>query len=101
MQLLTELAGKKLKTTTKEGLDLADVEEKKEFAELKAEIAPLPKLMQEVIGDKVEEVTASTRLADSPCVLPTSEHGWSAHRGCIMKPQALRDTPLTSDQAPQ
>jgi len=32
----------------------------------------LPKLMKEVIGDKVEKVIVSSRMADSPCVLTTS-----------------------------
>ena len=43
-----------------------------------AEFAPLTKLMMDVLGDKVEKVVVSSRLADSPCVLPTSEYGWFA-----------------------
>merc|ERR1712032_1456030 len=46
---------KKLKSTTKEGLDVDDEDEKKKLEELKAEFEPLTKLMKEVLGDKVEK----------------------------------------------
>merc|ERR1712070_1307870 len=79
VQQLKEFDGKKLKSTTKEGLDLEDEDEKKKLEELKAEFEPLTKLMKEVLGDKVEKVLISSRMADSPCVLTTSEYGWSAN----------------------
>merc|ERR1711966_639664 len=91
-----EHGGKKLKSTTKEGLDIEDEDEKKKLEELKAEFEPLTKLMKEVLGDKVEKVVISSRMADSPCVLTTSEYGWSANMERIMKAQALRDNSMTS-----
>merc|ERR1711981_793310 len=91
VQQLKEFDGKKLKSTTKEGLDLEDEDEKKKLEDLKAEFEPLTKLMKEVLGDKVEKVVVSSRMADSPCVLTTSEYGWSANMERIMKAQALRD----------
>merc|ERR1712174_174035 len=96
VQQLKEFDGKKLKSTTKEGLDLEDEDEKKKLEELKAEFEPLTKLMKEVLGDKVEKVIVSSRMADSPCVLTTSEYGWSANMERIMKAQALRDNSMTS-----
>merc|ERR1712070_367429 len=96
VQQLKEFDGKKLKSTTKEGLDIADEDEKKKLEELKAEFEPLTKLMKEVLGDKTEKVVVSSRLADSPCVLTTSEYGWSANMERIMKAQALRDNSMTS-----
>ncbi|CAK9079956.1 unnamed protein product [Durusdinium trenchii] len=95
-QQLKEFDGKKLKSTTKEGLDIDDEDEKKKIEELKAEFEPLTKLMKEVLGDKVEKVIISSRMADSPCVLTTSEYGWSANMERIMKAQALRDSSMTS-----
>jgi len=92
VQQLKEFDGKKLKSTTKEGLDIDDDDEKKKLEELKAEFEPLTKLMKEVLGDKTEKVIVSTRLSDSPCVLTTSEYGWSANMERIMKAQALRDS---------
>merc|ERR1719310_556676 len=90
VQQLKEFDGKKLKSVTKEGLDIEDEDEKKKLEELKAEFEPLSKLMKEVLGDKVEKVVVSSRMADSPCVLTTSEYGWSANMERIMKAQALR-----------
>ena len=45
-------------------------------------------VMKEVLGDEVEKVVASSRMADSPCVLTISE--WSAN-------MALRDNSKTSN----
>merc|ERR1719293_403919 len=96
VQQLKEYDGKKLKSVTKEGLDLDDEDEKKRTEELKAEFEPLCKLVKEVLGDKVEKVQVGTRIVDSPCVLVTSEYGWSANMERIMKAQALRDNSMTS-----
>merc|ERR1719379_427148 len=96
VQQLKEYDGKKLKSVTKEGLDLDTEEEKKKTEELKAEYEPLCKLIKEVLGDKVEKVMIGTRIAESPVVLVTSEHGWSANMERIMKAQALRDSSMSS-----
>merc|ERR1719473_163564 len=96
VQQLKEFEGKKLKSVTKEGLDLEDEEEKKTLEEQKAEYETLCKLIKEVLGDKVEKVVVSNRINESPCVLVTSEYGWSANMERIMKAQALRDNSMTS-----
>jgi len=97
IQQLKEFEGKKLKNCTKEGLDLEhDEEEKKKLEEQKASFEPLCKLVKEILGDKVEKVIVGTRIADSPCVLVTGEHGWSANMERIMKAQALRDATMSS-----
>merc|ERR1712196_433270 len=89
VQQLKEFDGKKLKSVTKEGLDLEDEEEKKTLEEQKADYESLCKLIKEVLGDKVEKVVVSNRVQESPCVLVTSEYGWSANMERIMKAQAL------------
>jgi molecular chaperone HtpG len=97
VQQLKEYDGKKLTCCTKEGLDLEETEdEKKKREEEKARFEPLCKLMKDVLGDKVEKVQVGYRIEDSPCVLVTSEHGWSANMERIMKAQALRDNSMTS-----
>lgn len=97
VQQLKEYDGKKLVCCSKEGLDLEETEEeKKKREEEKARFEPLCKLMKDVLGDKVEKVSVGSRIEDSPCVLVTSEHGWSANMERIMKAQALRDNSMTS-----
>jgi len=92
IQQLKEYDGKKLKSCSKEGLDLeGNEDEKKKFEEQKAAFEPLCKLIKEVLGDKVEKVVIGQRLDESPCVLVTGEYGWSANMERIMKAQALRD----------
>lgn len=97
VQQMKEYDGKKLVSCTKEGLDLEDTEdEKKQKEEEKARFEPLCKLMKDVLGDKVEKVVVSHRITESPCVLVTSEHGWTSNMERIMKAQALRDNSMTS-----
>ena len=97
VQQMKEYDGKKLVSCTKEGLDLDDTEEeKKAKEEEKARFEPLCKLMKDVLGDKVEKCVVSHRIDESPCVLVTSEHGWTANMERIMKAQALRDNSMTS-----
>jgi len=97
VQQMKEFDGKKLKSCTKEGLDLEETDdEKKKKEEEKAKFEPLCKLMKDVLGDKVEKVVVSNRIDESPCILVTAEHGWSANMERIMKAQALRDSSMTS-----
>lgn len=93
VQQLKEYDGKKLVSVTKEGLELPeDEEEKKKFEEDKAKFEKLCETIKETLGtSKVEKVSVSNRLTTSPCVIVTSEHGWSANMERIMKAQALRD----------
>jgi len=96
IQQMKEFDGKKLRSVTKEGLELEDGEdEKKKLEELKADFSSLCTLIKEVLGEKVEKVVVSTRIVDSPCVLVTSEWGWSANMERIMKAQALRDNSMS------
>jgi len=93
VQQLKEYDGKKLISATKEGLDLGeDEDEKKAFEEAKAQTEGLRKLIEEVLGDKIEKAVVSNRVVESPAVLVTGEYGWSANMERIMKAQALRDS---------
>ena len=96
IQHLKDYEGKTLKCCTKEGLDFGETEdEKKTFEELKQSYEPLCKKIKETLDSKVEKVQVGTRMEDSPCVLVTSEFGWTANMERIMKAQALRDNSMT------
>jgi len=97
IQQLKDYNDKKLVCATKENLDLdLSEEEKKKKEEEKASYEGLCKKIKEVLGEKVEKVTLSDRVVNSPCVLVTAEFGWSANMERIMKAQALRDNSMTS-----
>jgi len=97
VQQMKDYDDKKLKSVTKEGLDIDETEdEKKKREEEKAKFEPLCKLMKDILGDKVEKVVLGSRIDESPCVLVTSEYGWSANMERIMKAQALRDSSTSS-----
>ena len=97
MQQLKEFEDKKFVCLTKEGLKFEETEEeKKKREEETASFEKLTKTIKEILGDKVEKVVLTSRLATSPCILVTSEHGWSAHMEQIMKHQALRDSSMSS-----
>jgi len=97
MQQLKEFEGKKMVCITKEGLDLNESEEEKKKAEeLRQQAENLCKIMKEILGDKVEKVQVSSRISTSPCVLVTSQYGWSANMERIMRAQALRDNSMST-----
>lgn len=97
IQQLKDFEGKTLKCCTKEGLDIDETEdEKKSHEELKQAYEPVCKKIKDILDAKVEKVVVSLRMEDSPCVLVTSEFGWTANMERIMKAQALRDTSMTS-----
>merc|ERR1712188_140760 len=97
VQQMKDYDEKKLKSVTKEGLELDETDdEKKRREEEKAKFEPLCKLMKDILGDKVEKVVLGQRIEESPCVLVTPEFGWSANMERIMKAQALRDASTSS-----
>lgn len=95
MQQVKDFEDKKFACLTKEGVHFEESEdEKKQREEEKASYEKLCKSMKDILGDKVEKVQLSERLSTSPCILVTSEFGWSAHMEQIMRNQALRDSSM-------
>ncbi|TPP53831.1 Hsp90 family protein [Leishmania donovani] len=77
-----------------EPIDEYVMQQVKDFEDKKFACLTKEGTMKEVLGDKVEKVTVSERLSTSPCILVTSEFGWSAHMEQIMRNQALRDSSM-------
>lgn len=80
---LKEFDGHKLVSVSKEGLELEETEEdKKAREEESTQFEDLCKVIKEALGEKVEKVVVSNRIADSPCVLVTGQFGWSSNMVC-------------------
>jgi molecular chaperone HtpG len=90
MQQLKDYENKKFNCVTKEGLKFEETDaEKKLFEESKTALENFSKFIKEILGDKIDKVNVSNRLSDSPCVLVTSEYGWTANMERILKSQTL------------
>ena len=89
MQQLKEYDGRKLINLSKESVNFDDEEENEQKKKIEKSFEKFTKVLQEILVNKVEKVIVSHRLVDTPCMLVTSEHGYSANMERIMKAQAL------------
>ena len=101
MQQLKEYDGKKLVNLTKDGVQFDETDEEKEKQKkVEKSFEKFTKLIKDILSDKIEKVTVSHRLTDTPCVLVTGEYGYSANMERIMKAQTLggQDVMFTSSK---
>jgi heat shock protein beta len=104
IQKLADYEGKKFVSIQKADIKLEESEdEKKKFEKIKDMYKPLTDWWKEKLTDltekgalkdsgvKVESVQLSKRLVDSPCVVVTSQFGYSAHQEKIMRAQAFQN----------
>merc|ERR1712146_422921 len=104
IQKLADYEGKKFVSIQKADVKLDETEEeKKRFSKLKNMYKPLTDWWKDKLSDftekgdlkdagvKIEAVSISKRLTDSPVVVVTSQFGYSAQQEKIMKAQAFQN----------
>lgn len=91
IQNLTEYEKKKLKNIAKGDLKLWDEDEAnlKRDERIKKEFTVLTTWWKKILGDKVSKIEISKRLTNNPCIVISSEHGYSASMERIQKAQAF------------
>merc|ERR1712187_743416 len=86
--------GKRLMSVTKEGLkfggDEDELDAKREKL-YKEKFEGLTTYLKETYGETIEKIAISNRLQDTPCILVTSQYGYSANMERIMKSQVFSD----------
>merc|ERR1719248_250760 len=92
VQHLTEFEGKRLINASREGLKLeeGDIEKKRE-EQYKEIFKPLLDFAKDTLGKKVEKVSISKHLVQSPVVVLSADYGWTAQMEKVMKSQAFAD----------
>merc|ERR1712048_483654 len=99
VQNLTEFDGKRLMSVTKEGLKFGGDEDEldaKREKYYKEKFDKLTTFLKDTYGKTVEKIAISNRLQNTPCVLVTSQYGYSANMERIMKSQAFSDAKKSS-----
>merc|ERR1712023_254522 len=104
IQKLADYEGKKFVSIQKADVKLDETEEeKKRFSKLKDMYKPLTDWWKDKLSDftekgdlkdagvKIEAVSISKRLTDSPVVVVTSQFGYSAQQEKVMKSQAFQN----------
>merc|ERR1719502_1396962 len=81
VQHLTEFEGKRLINASREGLKLDDSDKEKKREEK----------YKDTLGKKVEKVSISKHLVQSPVVVLSADYGWTAQMEKVMKSQAFAD----------
>merc|ERR1711975_150313 len=92
VQHLTEFEGKRLINASREGLKLEEGEkEKKREEQYKELFKPFIDFAKDTLGKKVEKVSISKHLVQSPVVVLSADYGWTAQMEKVMKSQAFAD----------
>merc|ERR1719231_1299576 len=92
VQHLTEFEGKRLINASREGLKLEEGDKEKKVEEKYKEMfKPLLDFAKDTLGKKVEKVSISKHLVQSPVVVLSADYGWTAQMEKVMKSQAFAD----------
>merc|ERR1719460_3058747 len=92
VQHLTEFEGKRLINASREGLKLEEGDKEKKLEDKYKEMfKPLLDFAKDTLGKKVEKVSISKHLVQSPVVVLSADYGWTAQMEKVMKSQAFAD----------
>jgi len=89
---LKEYDGIKFVAASKDNFKLGETDEmseKNRIREANKAFRPLKKFIKDKMSDRVAKVKISHRLTTSPCVVSTSQYGYSARMELIMRAQAF------------
>lgn len=91
VQNLGEYEKKKLKNIAKGDIKFGDEDDlaKKKEKKLRNEFKVLIDWWKKLLGAKVENIKISKRLSETPCIIVTSEYGYTANMARIQKAQAF------------
>jgi len=79
-----------LQSVTKEGLDLGEGQAAAEWmSEKEEEFKSFTEWLSNLYDSKVQKVTLSNRLEDTPMIIPTTKHGQTANMARIMSGQTM------------
>jgi len=79
-----------LQSVTKEGLDLGEGQAAADWlSEREEEFTSFIEWLKNLYGSKVNKVTLSNRLEDTPMIIPTTKHGQTANMARIMSGQTM------------
>ncbi|KAL3316195.1 hypothetical protein Ciccas_005168 [Cichlidogyrus casuarinus] len=94
MTALTEFEGHSFQNLGKAGVEFLETDEAKAaFENLKTEFNSLTEwLEKEALKDKISKAQVSNLLADSPCALVATEHGWSGHMERMMLSNSYKNS---------
>ena len=95
-QQVKDYNDKKLSCITKENIEFNDTEvEKKEFEKSKVEYKNVCDYIKSTLDNEVEKVVISNKLDSSPCILSTSDFGWTANMQRILKAQTFNKNEMS------
>jgi len=95
LQPLTEYDGTQFMSVTKEGLKIDERDEER-LAKYQEEFRQFTTWMQSTLGnERVNKVTVSNRIANTPMVIVTGQYGWSANMERIMSGQTFANSKET------
>lgn len=101
---LPDYEGTKFMSVAKDGFKYGEKDQKEEKEKtdaLKKQYRPLTKFLKKRLASRVSKVKLSSRLSDTPCVLSSEQHGYSARMEIVMKAQAFADPDSFSYMAPK